>query len=593
MKRRNFLIGSAGLGIASQVQIEARASENASMARHDSAPQVQGEPARIQEDILVGRNQRRSTVLARNGICATSHPLAVQAGIDVLKSGGNAVDAAIAMNAVLGVVEPMSCGPGGDLFAIVWIEKEKKLYGLNASGRSPYAWTREEAKKRGYEDVLPEYGPHTWNIPGCVSGWGALQKRLGKLPFKDLLKYAAQYAYEGFGVTEIIAEFWSSGAKRLREYENAAKTLLPNDEPPKFGQVFRNPDQGRFLEILMNEGADAYYQGEIAERIVKYSQERGGVFSMRDFQDHEATWVEPVSTNYRGYDLWEIPPNGQGIAALQMANMLETFDIGSFKPNSAEHLHLLIEAKKLAFEDRSEYYADMDMADVPLDRLISKEYGKERAKLIDPKKASQSVKPGELDGSQDTVYLCAADGEGNMVSFIQSVFHGWGSHEMPTGLGFCLQNRGRSFKLDPQHRNTLEPHKRPFHTIIPAFLTQEGKPVCAFGVMGGDFQPQGHVQVLLNMIDFGFSMQQAGEQPRVEHNGSSSPFGPKSTGGGTVNVEAGITPETIDRLREMGHEIDKIGTGRYGGYQAIWRHDDPLLYLAGSEPRNDGCAMGY
>ena len=449
------------------------------------------------------------------------------------------------MNAMMGLVEPMSCGPGGDLFAIVWIEKEQKLYGLNASGRSPYQWNREEAARRGSTKELPQVGPLTWSVPGCVSGWQALLSRLGTLPLREVIAPAHEYAMEGFVVTEIIDGYFSGAEKDFANYPNAANTYMMDGRPPQYGQVFRNPDLGRFYQILMEKGADAYYQGEIAERIVKYSQERGGYFSLKDFADHTADWVEPVSTSYRGYDVWEIPPNGQGISALQMLNLLELFDIGSMTPNSAEHLHLFIEAKKLAFEDRAVYYADMTRAEVPLAQLISKAYARERVKRIDPQRAATDVRPGALDGSKDTIYLCAADAQGNMVSLIQSLYAGWGSRETPTGLGFCLQNRGRCFSLDPRHRNTLEPHKRPFHTIIPGFVTQGGKARCAFGVMGGDMQPQGHVQVMMNMIDFHLSMQQAGEQPRVEHVGSSTPWGGVMEEGGKVNVEAGIAGEGI------------------------------------------------
>ncbi|MBN2326144.1 MAG: gamma-glutamyltransferase family protein [Candidatus Omnitrophica bacterium] len=554
---------------------------------------IAGSPASIDAGRLRGRNRDRSTLACRRGVCATSQPLAALAGVDVLKSGGNAIDAAVAMSAMMGVVEPMSCGPGGDLFAIVWIEKDKKLYGLNASGRSPFEWNLERARSRGYTDSLPELGPHTWSVPGCVSGWDALQKRFGKLTFKDVLSPAAQYAMEGFVVTEIIGGYFRGSDESFREFPNAAQTYLKDGKPPKYGQVFANPDMARFYETLIRGGADEFYRGEIAERIVNYSKERGGYFTLRDFEEHSADWVEPACANYRGCDVWEIPPNGQGIAALQMLNMLGEFDIGALTPNSAEHLHLFIEAKKLAFEDRAVYYADMEHADVPLEWLISKEYGRERAKLIDPKRAAVNVKPGELDGSRDTIYLCAADGEGNMVSLIQSIYWGFGSREVPTGLGFCLQNRGRAFNLDPRHRNALEPHKRPFHTIIPGFLTREGRPKCAFGVMGGDMQPQGHAQVLMNLIDFHMSPQQAGEQPRAQHFGSTDPWGQKKSGGGSVGLEAEIPEETAKRLEEMGHQIASTGTGMYGGYQAIWREEEPMRYFAGSDPRKDGCAIGY
>ncbi len=595
MKRRQFIAGGIGLGALSQGCVSTgRVSKGAQMTSFKrNAWRGVGEPGFIDKRKLRGRNSARSTVVCRNGVAATSQSVASGVGVDILKSGGNAVDAAVGMSAVMSVVEPMSCGPGGDLFAIVWIEKDQKLYGLNASGRSPYAWNREKANSLGYTEQLPELGPHTWSVPGCVSGWEALRSRFGNLSFSEILEPAAYYALEGYALTEIIAGYFSGAADSFKEYPNAAKTYLVDGSVPQYGQVVRNPDIGHFFEILMRDGADAFYQGEIAERIVQYSKERGGFFSMKDFEDHEATWVEPVTASYRGYDVWEIPPNGQGIAALQIMNMLETFDIGSLQPNSAEHLHLFIEAKKLAFEDRAVYYADMDFADVPLKELISKEYGRERAKLINPKRATVDVRPGSLDGSKDTIYLCAADGEGNMVSLIQSIYWGWGSREVPTGLGFCLQNRGRSFSLDPARMNTLEPHKRPFHTIIPGFLTRNGRPKCAFGVMGGDMQPQGHAQVLMNWIDFKLSIQQAGEQPRAQHFGSSNPWGGAIKNGGSIGLEAGITPETTQRLEAMGHTIQETGTGMYGGYQAIWREDEPLRYFAGSDPRKDGCAIGY
>ncbi|RJP27245.1 MAG: gamma-glutamyltransferase [Candidatus Omnitrophota bacterium] len=577
------------MGIVSQIN----PSRSMSMTSPSNPTEIMGNPGTIDRAKLRGRNINRSTVVCRNGVAATSQTLASSVGVDILKSGGNAIDAAVAMSAMMSVVEPMSCGPGGDLFAIVWSETDQKLYGLNASGRSPYAWNRDEAQKRGFTDSLPILGPLTWSVPGCVSGWDALQRRLGKLSFAKTLAPAAEYARQGYAATEIIAGHFSNAANDFKEYPNAAKTYLVNGKPPQFGQVITNPDIADFFEILIRDGADAFYWGEIAERIVRYSQERGGLFSLRDFADHTATWVDPVASTYRGYNVWEIPPNGQGIAALQMLNILENFDIASLPPNSAEHLHLFIEAKKLAFEDRATYYADMDHANVPLHQLLAKEYGQERAKLIDRNKAATNVRAGQLDGSQDTIYLCAADGEGNMISLIQSIYYGWGSRETPTGLGFCLQNRGRSFSLDPHHPNTLEPHKRPFHTIIPGFLTLEGRPKCAFGVMGGDMQPQGHAQVLMNMIDFHMSMQQAGEQPRVEHSGSSHPWGGTMKDGGSVGIEAGIESKEIQKLDALGHKISEIGVGMYGGYQAIWREDEPLRYFAGSDPRKDGCAVGF
>jgi gamma-glutamyltranspeptidase/glutathione hydrolase len=553
-----------------------------------SAAQASSDGIFLDTDALRYRNQNRSTVVCRNGVVCSSQPLASMAGVDILKAGGNAIDAAICANAMLSLVEPMSCGPGGDLFAIVWDEKQHKLLGLNASGRSPYDWSIDKALALGLKEI-PIHGPLSWSVPGCVSGWAALQKKLGRLNLAKVLEAPIFYAREGFGVTPVIARSWSLG----KEANPAAlKTFMPDDKPLYFGDIFKNEDMAKFFEIIARDGAEAFYQGEIAERIVKFSKANGGLFSMRDFREHTADWVEPVSTNYRGYDIWELPPNGQGIAALQILNLLEHFDIGSMQPNSAEHLHLFIEAKKLAFEDRAVYYADMDFADVPLKALISKEYAAQRVKLIDPKRAAQQVKPGRIKGSADTIYLTAADKEGNMVSLIQSIYYGWGSAFVPDGLGFCLQNRGHLFSLNPGDLNKLEPHKRPFHTIIPAFVTKESEPVFSFGVMGGDFQPQGHAQVLMNTIDFGMSPQQAGEQPRVQHSESSTPTGQKMLGAGSVSFERHIPKETKLKLSYMGHKI-MPGAGAFGGYQGIWRKSNPRRYFGASDPRKDGCAIGY
>jgi gamma-glutamyltranspeptidase/glutathione hydrolase len=542
----------------------------------------------IDRDVLQYRNQNRSTVVCQNGIVCSSQPLASMAGIDILKAGGNAVDAAVCANAMLSLVEPMMCGPGGDLFAIVWNAKEQKLLGLNASGRSPYDWSLDKALALGLKEI-PVYGPLSWSVPGCVSGWAALQKRMGRFDLARILEAPISYAREGFPVSPVIARSWSFGSGRN---PTLAKAFMPDGKPVRFGDIFRNPGLARFFEIIAREGVEAFYQGRIAEGIVKFSQANGGRLSMRDFRDHTVNWVAPVSTNYRGYDVWELPPNGQGIAALQMLNMLEHFDVGSMKPNSAEHLHLFIEAKKLAFEDRAVYYADMDFAEVPLKALISKEYARQRVKLIDPKRAAQNVEPGRLKGSSDTIYLTAADKDGNMVSLIQSVYYQWGSGFVPDGMGFCLQNRGQLFSLNPNHLNKLEPHKRPFHTIIPAFMTRDGKPVFSFGVMGGSFQPQGHVQVLMNIIDFGMSPQQAGEQPRVRHLESSQPTGQRMVAGGSVGLERHISEDVKLKLANMGHKVTPEA-GVFGGYQGIWRRSNPRRYFGASDPRKDGCAMGY
>lgn len=585
MKRRTFLQIA---GAASASLVAGTKTSHAAIAEPSTpdAPMTGG-GMRISKERVANRNQNRSTVTCTHGMVCTSQPLATQAGMDALKAGGNAVDAAVAANAMLSLVEPMNCGPGGDLFAIVWVEKERKLYGLNASGRSAYDFTLDKALAMGLTSI-PGNSPLSWNVPGCVSGWHALLERFGRRSLADALAPTIGYAREGFPVSPIVAMDWDFSGK---EGASLLETFAPGGTPPRFGDLFRNPDLADSLEAIATQGPGAFYEGDIGERLVKEAQAQGAFLTMRDLKDHTVSWVEPARTTYRGYDVWEIPPNGQGIAALQILNMLETFDIAAMEPNSAEHLHLFIEAKKLVYEDRAVYYADMEKADVPLAWLISKEYGVQRAKLIDPKKASQRVVSGDTKGS-DTVYLTAADDEGNMISLIQSIYAGWGSRIVPGRVGFSIQNRGQSYSLDAAHRNRLEGHKRPFHTIIPAFVTKNGSPVFSFGVMGGDFQPQGHAQVLMNLIDFGMCPQQAGEQPRVEHSGSSRPTGGEMVGGGVVAFEQHI-PETVKlRLAEMGHDV-KPGVGAFGGYQGIWREEGPRRYFGGSDPRKDGCAMGY
>jgi gamma-glutamyltranspeptidase/glutathione hydrolase len=575
MDRREFLkfgsVVSAGCMSTASMQLNA----------HQQVP--------FQKRGIGTRNQNRSTLACSQGLVATSQPLAAQAGLDILKKGGNAIDAAITANAVLSVVEPMSNGPGGDLFAIYWDQKEKQLHGLNASGRSPANWNLNAARELGLKSIDP-YSPLSWSIPGCVSGWEALSRRFGDLKFDVLMEPAIYYAKEGWPLSPIIADGWIGPSSS--SFKNLYKTFCPEGRKPQFGDWIKNPDLADFFKTLALQGPRAFYEGELAERMVAYSDRVGGRFSLEDFKHHTCDWVDPVSTHYRGYDVWELPPNGQGIAALQILNLLEHFDIASMEPNSAEHLHLFIEAKKLAFEDRAIYYADMDFAKVPLQQLISKEYAAERVKSINPTTAAQQVAAGRLTGPSDTVYLTAADRDGNMISFIQSIYHGWGSKWVPDGMGFALQNRGELFSLNEEDLNKLEPKKRPFHTIIPGFLTKDKEPVMSFGVMGGDFQPQGHAQVLMNMIDFNMSPQQAGEQPRVAHFESSTPKGERSTGPGSVGCENLIDDSVKEKLTAMGHNL-RSGTGAFGGYQSIWRMDDPLRYFGGSDPRKDGCAVGY
>jgi gamma-glutamyltranspeptidase/glutathione hydrolase len=524
-------------------------------------------------------------------MAATSQPLATATAIRVLQDGGNAIDAAIAANAVLGLVEPTSCGLGGDLFAIVWDAKTKKLYGLNASGRAPLSATIELYRSKGYADI-PNKGPLSWSVPGCVSGWEALRSKFGTKPYSDTLAYAIKYADEGFPVSEIIASGWRASQRSLSRVPSAAETWFPDGQGPRAGDVFKNPRLAKTLRMIAERGADAYYKGPIADAIVAYSQSVGGLFSKEDFSRHTATWVDPVSTNYRGYDVWELPPNGQGIAALQMLNLMEPYDLKAMGPQSAEWLHILIEAKKLAYEDRAKYYADPDFVKVPVAELISKSYAKKRATLLDANHAGDHPTAGEPKGA-DTIYMTVVDGDFNSVSLIQSNYEGFGSDHAASDLGFGLQNRGCLFALDPNHANRLEPGKRPFHTIIPAFVTKDGKPWLSFGLMGGDMQAQGHAQVLSDIIDFGMDVQDAADAPRFYHVGSSTPTGHSAKGAGTVALESGIGPEVRKALEAKGHTIVNLRGGAYGGYQAIRIDTERGVLIGGSDPRKDGGAMGY
>jgi len=538
-------------------------------------------------------HQSRSVVIAKNGIVATSHPLAAQAGLDILKAGGNAADAAITASAMLGLVEPMSCGIGGDVFVIYWDNKSKKLYGLNGSGRSPYAINRDVFKEKGLREI-PIDGPLAWSVPGCVDGWEMLREKFGTLPFQRLMADPIRYAEEGFGVSEIIGTSWAASSDDLSKWPDSARTYLPGGKAPRIGQLFTNPDLAWSYRQIAERGADGFYQGEIARRIVTFSEDNGGYFSQKDFTDHAGEWVEPVSTNYRGYDVWELPPNGQGIAALEMLNVLEQHDIASLGHNSAEHLHLFAEAKKLAFADRAKFYADPAFNRLPTAELISKPYGKKQNARIDLEQSATDVPAGDPKlANGDTVYLTIVDKDRNCCSFIQSNYHGFGSKVVPGKVGFCLQNRGQLFALDDEHLNGLEPHKRPFHTIIPAFVTREGKPWLCFGLMGGDMQPQGHVQVLMNIIDFGMNVQQAGDAARARHIGSATPTGrPADEKGGWVALESAVPLKSIRGLQQRGHRIVRA-PGSFGGYQAIRIDHEQGTLHGGTEPRKDGAAVGY
>lgn len=537
-------------------------------------------------------HQSRSVVIAQHGIVATSQPLAAQAGLDVLKAGGNAADAAIAANALIGVTEPMSCGIGGDLFVIYWDAKKQKLYGLNACGRSPYGLNQAVFKAQGLAEI-PMSGPLSWSVPGCVDGWDELLRKFGTKPLAELLKPAIDYAEHGFPVSEIIGRSWQ-GAAGLKDWPDSVKTYLPGGKAPEVGEIFRNPHLAESLRSIAKHGRDAFYRGDIARRIVEFSERNGGHFSRKDFADHRSEWIDPVSTNYRGYDVWELPPNGQGIAALEMLNILEPEDLRSMGPLSPDYLHLLIEAKKLAFADRAKFYTDPAFAKMPVKELIGKPYAARQRKRIDRARAATDVPAGDpLLVHGDTIYLTVVDRDRNCCSFIQSIFSGFGSQVVPGDVGFALQNRGVLFALDEQHLNRLEPHKRPFHTIIPGFVTKDGKPWLSFGVMGGDMQPQGHVQVLINMIDFGMNVQEAGDAARVQHLGSQTPTGkPMAAGGGTVAVESGVPASTIKVLEERGHKVSRA-VGSFGGYQAILIDHKHGVLHGGTDPRKDGCAAGY
>jgi len=535
-------------------------------------------------------HKTRSAVMARGGMAATSQPLATSAAVRVLQSGGNAVDAAIAANAVLGVVEPMSCGIGGDLFAIVWDAKTKRLYGLNASGRAPGAASIEFFRGKGLTSI-PESGPLSWSVPGCVDGWDQLRTRFGSKPWGEILAPAIGYAEDGFPVTEIIGASWKGAEPKLSKVPTSLACFLPDGREPKVGTVFKNPDLARTMRAIAAGGRDAFYKGDLARSIVAYSKSVGGLFESQDFDQHTSTWVDPVSTNYRGYDVWELPPSGQGIAVLQMLNLLEPYDLKSMGPQSAEALHLMIEAKKLAYEDRAKYYTDPDFARVPVKELVSKAYARQRGKLIDPNRANTHPTAGEPKAA-DTIYLTVVDGLGNAVSLIESNFEGFGSGHTAGNLGFPIQNRGCLFALDPNHANRLEPRKRPFHTIIPGFVTRNGLPWLSFGLMGGDMQAQGHAQALVNMIDHGMDVQSAGDAPRFYHMGSSRPTGVQARDGGTVALESGIGPEVRRTLKAKGHKIVEA-PGSFGGYQAIRIDLENGVLIGGSDPRKDGQAAGY
>lgn len=545
----------------------------------------------IGQDRVTGKAfATRSEVIAQNGMVATSHPLASQIGIDILKAGGNAIDAAIAANAAIGLMEPTGNGIGGDLFAIVWSAKEQKLYGLNASGRSPKNLTLEYFLENNYSKI-PAYGPLPVSVPGCVDGWFELHERFGSLEMQKLLEPAISYAENGFPVTELVAHYMQLSSKRFGSYPNFTETYCVNGNAPQKGDVFRNPDLANTLKNIVRKGRKGFYEGPVAKTIAQFIKDQGGFLSYNDLKTHSSEWITPVSTNYRGYDVWELPPNGQGIAALQILNLLEAYDIKSMGFGSAAYIHHFVEAKKIAFADRAKYYADMAFNNIPVSKLISKDYANSRRNEIQPQHAMRQVSAGNLEHG-DTIYLTTADKDGNMVSLIQSNYRGMGSGMVPPGLGFMLQDRGELFALDKNHYNAYKPGKRPFHTIIPAFITKDREPYISFGLMGGAMQPQGHAQIVINLIDFDMNLQEAGDAPRIRHASNQQPTGGQMTSGGELALESGFDYEVIRTLMSYGHTVIS-SPGSFGGYQAILKDREKGVYFGASESRKDGCAIGY
>jgi len=538
------------------------------------------------------RGATRSVVWAPHGMVAAAQPLAAQAGLDLLKKGGSAVDAAIAVNACLGLMEPTACGLGGDLFALVWDPASRRLHGLNASGRAPFSLTADDVPPQG-DGTIPPFSPYSWTVPGCTDGWFELHRKFGRRPMEDVLEAAVQYASSGFPLSPVIAGEWERYAGAFAGMPGFDEVYLPRGRPPRVGELFRNPALARTLQALGRDGRDAFYRGPIGDAIVRFSRGHGGFLAREDLARHSSTWDEPISTTYRGHEVWELPPSGQGLAALQMLNLIEAFDLAGLGRASPDFWHVLVEAKKLAFADRARFYADPAFADVPVSGLLSKEYARRRAALVAMDRAMLVDEPGDPRLSvAETTYLATADESGMMVSLIQSNYTGFGSGYAVPELGFGLQDRGAQFSLSRGHPNRLEPGKRPFHTIVPAFVTVRGEPLLAFGVMGADMQPQGQVQILVNLLDLGLDLQEAGDAPRFHHTGSSEPTGTVMRDGGVLQLEPGVPLPVIAELARRGHRVE-ADAGVFGGYQAISRDPESGVYAGASESRKDGCALGY
>ena len=541
----------------------------------------------------------RSEVIGQRGMVATSQPLATQVGLQILRNGGNAIDAAIGANAAVGLMEPTGNGIGGDLFAIIWHAESEQIYAINASGRSPLGLSYDDLMsildEKG-ENRIPPYDLLSVSVPGAVDGWFELHERFGSMPMSDILEDPIYYAEQGFPVSEVISYYWKRSAGFLSSQPGAfEETFTIDGRGPEKGEIFRNPDLGNTFRLLAEQGRDAFYRGEIAQKIDEWMREQGGYLRFEDFDQHRSEWVDPVTVNYRGYDIYQIGGNNQGTAVLQMLNILEGFNLKEIGFGTAKTLHLFTEAKKLAYEDRAKHYVDLDFYDQPTEHLLSKEYAAERRELISDR-AMRSAETGiDVMKDGDTIYLTTADQYGNMVSLIQSNFRGMGTGFVVPGTGFSFQNRGELFSLDPNHPNVYEPGKRPFHTIIPGFAMKDGEPWFSFGNMGGAYQPVGHVTLITNVIDFGMNIQVAGDAFRWMHDGSTEPTESAEeslSGTGTLHVESGIDYSVVQELRRMGHTV-RIGEQFFGRYQGIMWDSEYGVYLGASESRTDGQAAGY
>ncbi len=561
----------------------------------------------------VGADWSRSPVYGTHGMAATAQPLASQVALDVLKAGGSAVDAAVAANATLGLMEPTGNGIGGDLFAIVWDPKTQKLYGYNGSGRSPLgrdldqmntkiAAMKADGRLAADYAGIPSHGSLSVTVPGAVDGWFALHERWGKLPMKQVLAPAIGYAEQGFPLSPVIASGFAANLRRLQsvapmveELDNAMALYFADAKAPAAGDIFANPDLAKTLQAIADEGREAFYEGELAARLGAYFMRIGADLTYDDLKQHRGEWVEPRGVDYHGVTLWELPPNGQGFAALMMLNILKQTDLRDFERGSPEIFHYMVEAKRLAFETMAQTFGDSDFSNIPIDDLLSEDFARRQFQRIDPKTViAPDALAVELEGEGDTTYLTVADKDGVMVSLIQSNYRGMGSGLVPDGMGFMLQDRGELFSLDPKHPNSYEPGKRPFHTIIPAFLTQNGQPLMSFGLMGGGMQPQGHVQIVVNMIDFGMNVQEAGDAARFSHDGGASPDGGTPDEYGVLYVEPGVPQSTIDALSALGHTVEVNDGGvMFGGYQAIVRDPNSGVYSGATEMRKDGTVTAW